>query len=63
MKDIIWLLWTGKILNTCYGNCLKKNLVRISGEVKVIPASSDGGVDAVAFDRDPTRGGKNCNSS
>lgn len=28
------------------------------GEVKVTPASRDGGVDAIAFDPDPIRGGK-----
>ena len=28
------------------------------GEVKVTQASSDGGVDAIAFDPDPIRGGK-----
>lgn len=32
------------------------------GEVKITQASRDGGVDAVAFDPDPIRGGKICNT-
>jgi restriction system protein len=31
---------------------------RSGGEVKVTRASRDGGVDAIAFDPDPIRGGK-----
>ena len=36
----------------------EKEFVQNGGEVKVTQASSDGGVDAVAFDPDPIRGGK-----
>jgi restriction system protein len=36
----------------------EKEFVSSGGEVKVTQASSDGGVDAVAFDPDPIRGGK-----
>lgn len=36
----------------------EKEFVANGGEVKVTQASSDGGVDAVAFDPDPIRGGK-----
>lgn len=36
----------------------EKEFVSNGGEVKVTQASSDGGVDAVAFDPDPIRGGK-----
>ena len=32
------------------------------GEVKVTQASRDGGVDAIAFDPDPIRGGENSHS-
>jgi len=35
-----------------------KEFAQNGGEVKVTQASSDGGVDAVAFDPDPIRGGK-----
>ena len=35
-----------------------KEFGRDGGEVKVTQASRDGGVDAVAFDPDPVRGGK-----
>ena len=33
------------------------------GEVKVTQSSSDGGVDAIAFDPDPNQRWKNCNTS
>ncbi len=36
----------------------EKEFAASGGEVKVTQASSDGGVDAVAFDPDPIRGGK-----
>lgn len=36
----------------------EKEFVSGGGEVKVTQASSDGGVDAIAFDPDPIRGGK-----
>ncbi len=36
----------------------EKEFVEQGGEVKVTRASSDGGVDAIAFDPDPIRGGK-----
>ncbi|MBN1805646.1 MAG: restriction endonuclease [Sedimentisphaerales bacterium] len=36
----------------------EKEFIANGGEVKVTQASSDGGVDAVAFDPDPIRGGK-----
>ncbi|WP_167630978.1 restriction endonuclease [Mariprofundus ferrooxydans] len=36
----------------------EKEFVQNGGEVKVTQASSDGGVDAIAFDPDPIRGGK-----
>lgn len=36
----------------------EKEFVSSGGEVKVTQASSDGGVDAIAFDPDPIRGGK-----
>lgn len=36
----------------------EKEFVSNGGEVKVTQASSDGGVDAIAFDPDPIRGGK-----
>ncbi len=36
----------------------EKEFGRDGGEVKVTQASSDGGVDAIAFDPDPIRGGK-----
>ena len=36
----------------------EKEFVSAGGEVKVTQASSDGGVDAIAFDPDPIRGGK-----
>ena len=36
----------------------EKEFAQNGGEVKVTQASSDGGVDAVAFDPDPIRGGK-----
>ena len=36
----------------------EKILSSSGGEVKVTQASADGGVDAVAFDPDPIRGGK-----
>lgn len=37
---------------------LEKEFISAGGEVKVTQASSDGGVDAIAFDPDPIRGGK-----
>lgn len=36
----------------------EKEFGQNGGEVKVTRASSDGGVDAIAFDPDPIRGGK-----
>lgn len=36
----------------------EKEFTQNGGEVKVTQASSDGGVDAIAFDPDPLRGGK-----
>jgi restriction system protein len=36
----------------------EKEFTRSGGEVKITQASRDGGVDAVAFDPDPIRGGK-----
>mgnify|MGYP003514069371 FL=1 len=36
----------------------EKEFSQYGGEVKVTQASRDGGVDAVAFDPDPLRGGK-----
>lgn len=36
----------------------EKEFISAGGEVKVTQASSDGGVDAIAFDPDPIRGGK-----
>ena len=36
----------------------EKEFVRSGGEVKITRASRDGGVDAIAFDPDPIRGGK-----
>jgi restriction system protein len=36
----------------------EKELAQSGGEVKVTQASRDGGVDAIAFDPDPIRGGK-----
>lgn len=36
----------------------EKEFAQSGGEVKVTQASSDGGVDAIAFDPDPIRGGK-----
>jgi len=36
----------------------EKEFARSGGEVKITQASRDGGVDAVAFDPDPIRGGK-----
>jgi restriction system protein len=36
----------------------EREFARNGGEVKVTRASADGGVDAVAFDPDPIRGGK-----
>ncbi len=36
----------------------EKEFAKIGGEVKITQASRDGGVDAVAFDPDPIRGGK-----
>ncbi len=36
----------------------EKEFTASGGEVKVTPASRDGGVDAIAFDPDPIRGGK-----
>ncbi len=36
----------------------EEEFVSAGGEVKVTQASSDGGVDAIAFDPDPIRGGK-----
>ena len=36
----------------------EKEFCRNGGEVKITQASRDGGVDAVAFDPDPVRGGK-----
>ena len=36
----------------------EKEFVSSGGEVKVTQASADGGVDAIAFDPDPIRGGK-----
>lgn len=36
----------------------EKEFAQAGGEVKVTQASSDGGIDAVAFDPDPIRGGK-----
>ena len=36
----------------------EKEFVSSGGEVKITQSSSDGGVDAVAFDPDPIRGGK-----
>lgn len=36
----------------------EKEFISNGGEVKVTQASSDGGVDAIAFDPDPIRGGK-----
>jgi len=36
----------------------EKEFAQNGGEVKVTQASSDGGVDAIAFDPDPIRGGK-----
>ena len=35
-----------------------KEFSKNGGEVKITQASSDGGVDAIAFDPDPIRGGK-----
>jgi len=40
------------------GELFEKEFVASGGEVKVTQASSDGGVDAIAFDPDPIRGGK-----
>ena len=39
-------------------NSLEQEFSSGGGEVKVTQASRDGGVDAVAFDPDPIRGGK-----
>jgi restriction system protein len=36
----------------------EKEFTKVGGEVKITQASRDGGVDAVAFDPDPIRGGK-----
>jgi restriction system protein len=36
----------------------EKEFVSTGGEVKITQASKDGGVDAIAFDPDPIRGGK-----
>lgn len=36
----------------------EKEFINDGGEVKVTQASKDGGVDAIAFDKDPIRGGK-----
>ena len=36
----------------------EKEIISSGGEVKVTQASADGGVDAIAFDPDPIRGGK-----
>ena len=36
----------------------EKELASTGGEVRVTQASRDGGVDAIAFDPDPIRGGK-----
>jgi len=36
----------------------EKEFVSVGGEVKITQASRDGGVDAIAFDPDPIRGGK-----
>jgi len=36
----------------------EKEFSRIGGEVKITQASRDGGVDAIAYDNDPVRGGK-----
>ena len=36
----------------------EKEFISSGGEVKVTQASADGGVDAIAFDPDPIRGGK-----
>ena len=36
----------------------EKEFVTSGGEVKITQASRDGGVDAIAFDPDPIRGGK-----
>lgn len=36
----------------------EKEFINNGGEVKVTQASKDGGVDAIAFDKDPIRGGK-----
>ena len=41
-----------------YRELFEKEFVSSGGEVKVTQASSDGGVDAIAFDPDPIRGGK-----
>ena len=40
------------------GEIFEKEFASSGGEVKVTQASSDGGVDAIAFDPDPIRGGK-----
>ena len=40
------------------GELFEKEFTTTGGEVKVTQASADGGVDAVAFDPDPIRGGK-----
>jgi len=37
----------------------EKEFSKNGGEVKITQASRDGGVDAIAFDPDPIRGGKN----
>ncbi len=36
----------------------EKEFTKVGGEVKITQASRDGGVDAIAFDPDPIRGGK-----
>jgi restriction system protein len=50
--------WIGKIFEHLIRELFEKEFESGGGEVKITQASRDGGVDAVAFDPDPIRGGK-----
>lgn len=55
MNPITWQRWIGK---TSIRELFEKEFNETGGEVRITRASRDGGVDAVAFDPVPIRGGK-----
>jgi restriction system protein len=61
LQDIVVIrsVWPASIRRpSCIRQLFEKELSAHGGEVRVTQASRDGGVDAVAFDPDPIRGGK-----